>query len=303
MDWAIAEGRNGRGCVITFAAGNGNESVDEDKYAAYPKVIAVAACNDRGKKSDYSDHGRAIHCAFPSNDTTSARTPGIWTTDRRGAAGYNPGRASLGDVAGNYTSRFGGTSSACPGVAGVAALILARNPSLRWDEVKDVIRRSCDRIDAAGGRYDANGHSRKYGYGRVNAKQAVDLALPGPAEDLTSHATTRAVAIQDLATARVELEIAGAKKIRSVRIGVDIEHTWIGDLVVRVIPPRATAIVLYDREGGGTENLRRTYDEVSAPSLKMLRGKSARGRWVLEVEDREKADVGRVRRFAVELRE
>jgi subtilisin family serine protease len=300
MDWAISQGRNGKGCVIAFAAGNGDESVDEDKYASYPKVIAVAACNDRGKKSDYSDFGRAIHCAFPSNDRTSTLTPGIWTTDRMGAAGYNSGSRSLGDAAGNYTSRFGGTSSACPGVAGVVALVLARNPSLTWDQVKDVIRRACDRIDPAGGRYDANGHSRKYGYGRVNAKRAVDLALP-VAGDVTSVATTRAVPIPDLATARLELDIAGSGRIKTLKVDVDLEHTWIGDLVVRVTPPRGTAIVLHDREGGGTENLRRTYDEVTTPELKAMRGKSARGRWVLEVQDREKEDEGRVRRFAVEV--
>ena len=301
MDWAVTQGRSGKGCVITFAAGNGNESVDEDKYASYPRAIAVAACNDRGKKSEYSDHGRAIHCAFPSNDTTSARTPGIWTTDRSGRVGYNWGHPSLGDAAGDYTSRFGGTSSACPGVAGVAALVLARNPSLRWDEVKDVIRRSCDRIDPTGGRYDANGHSRKYGYGRVNAKKAVELALSAPAGDVTSHSTRRAVAIRDLQTARLELEVAGGRKIKSLRVGVDIEHTWIGDLVVRVIPPHGVPILLHDREGGGTQNLRQTYDEVSTPDLGALRGKSPRGRWGLEVEDRAKEDEGRVRRFKLEV--
>jgi len=37
----------------------------------------------------------------------------------------------LGDPAGNYTNRFGGTSSACPGAAGIVALILSVNPELR----------------------------------------------------------------------------------------------------------------------------------------------------------------------------
>ena len=82
----------------------------------------------------------------------------------------------LGDEAGDYTNSFGGTSSACPGVAGVAALILSVNRDLSWGEVRDVLKDCCDRIDEAGGDYDASGHSSLYGYGRVNAARAVALA-------------------------------------------------------------------------------------------------------------------------------
>jgi subtilisin family serine protease len=71
---------------------------------------------------------------------------------------------------------FGGTSSATPGAAGVAALVLSKNPQLRYSEVKDILKRCCDRIDAGRHQYDGNGHSRKYGFGRLNAKRAVDLA-------------------------------------------------------------------------------------------------------------------------------
>ena len=179
MDWAIEHGRGGKGCVITFAAGNGNESVDNDGYASYSKVIAVAACNDRGKRSVYSDYGDAVWCCFPSDDDCAGlRTTGIWTTDRTIGAGYNCGGPfAEADRAGSYTSTFGGTSSACPGAAGVAALVIARNPNLRWDEVKDVLRRCCDKIDRKRGRYKkSNGHSQKYGYGRLNARKAVELA-------------------------------------------------------------------------------------------------------------------------------
>jgi subtilisin family serine protease len=176
IDFATDHGRHDRGCVVCFAAGNGSESVDNDGYASYPRVIAVAACDDRGKRAPYSDFGRAIWCCFPSDRGRPSLTPGIWTTDRSGGAGYNPGRITDGDAAGNYTSTFGGTSAACPGAAGVAALVISCKPSLRWNEVRDILRNCCDRIDRTGGKYNTQGHSTHYGYGRLNARKAVELA-------------------------------------------------------------------------------------------------------------------------------
>ena len=134
LEYVTDKGRKGKGCVVTWAAGNGNESVDKDGYASSQRVMAIAACNDQSTRSVYSDYGKAIWCCFPSKDYTSTtKTRGIWTTDRSGAAGYNPGRSRLGDREGDYTSRFGGTSCSCPGVAGVAALVLATNPGLYLD--------------------------------------------------------------------------------------------------------------------------------------------------------------------------
>ena len=175
FDYAVTNGRDGKGCIVLFAAGNGNESVDNDGYASYEKVLAVAASNDRSQRSVYSDFGDAVFCSFPSNDfefpeeeRPAPLTPGIWTTDRMGSAGYS---------ADNYTNSFGGTSSACPGAAGVAALVLSLNPTLNRDEVKDVLRRSCDQIDLEGGKYDEDGHSPYYGHGRLNAEKAVRPAM------------------------------------------------------------------------------------------------------------------------------
>src|SRR5215211_1858442 len=67
LNYAVTRGRGGKGCVVLFAAGNGNESVDNDGYASYERVLAVAACNDRSVRSVYSDRGDAVFCAFPSN--------------------------------------------------------------------------------------------------------------------------------------------------------------------------------------------------------------------------------------------
>jgi hypothetical protein len=65
---------------------------------------------------------------------------------------------------------FGGTSSATPLAAGIAALVLSANPGLSSDEVRDVLRATADKI---GSGYDAQGFSQRFGYGRVNAAKAV----------------------------------------------------------------------------------------------------------------------------------
>jgi len=303
IDWAINNGRNGKGCVITWAAGNGNEPVDNDGYAAYPSVIAIAACSDRGKRSVYSDKGNALWCAFPSSDFTDPElTPGIWTTDRSGGSGYNPGAPNTnGDVAGDYTQDFGGTSSACPGAAGVAALVIARNPALRWDEVKDVLKRCCTRIDDVGNEYDGNGHSTQYGYGRLDTKKAVQLAVPPTSKYSVLHEARQDVAIQDHKTSRIRVEVGDTQALKAVKVHVDLEHTYIGDLVVRVRAPSGAAITLHNRAGGTTNNLRQTYDAVNSPGLAALAGTTQTGKWTLEVRDTATADKGKIVRFGVEL--
>ncbi|HRI59922.1 MAG TPA: S8 family serine peptidase, partial [Saprospiraceae bacterium] len=175
MDYALTKGRGGKGCVILFAAGNGNEDTKNDGYASYPGVIAVAACNDTGRRSVYSDFGEAVWVSFPSGDFgykpfqhPAPISQGLRTTDRLSKEGYDPS---------DYTNTFGGTSGACPGAAGTVALILAINPNLTQPQVKDLLRTSCQRIDTAGGEYDAQGHSIWYGYGRVDAGLAVENAL------------------------------------------------------------------------------------------------------------------------------
>lgn len=310
LEYAVTNGRGGKGCVILFAAGNGNEDVSFDGYASAPQVVAVAACNDRGKRSVYSDFGAAVWCSFPSNDFghppfshPEPLTPGIWTTDRRGPAGYNPGNSQFGDAAGNFTNSFGGTSSACPGAAGVAALILSANPELRHDEVRDILRRCCDRIDPQGGEYDAAGRSKFYGFGRVNAETAVRLARTGVGRVSVVNKLVN-VPIPDLGRAVGTLEVGEAEPVDKLVATVRLEHTYIGDLVITLVPPPGRglpSVVLHDRTGGSARNLDRQYDAVNTAQMAQFTGKRCDGTWTIRVEDKAADDAGNLIQIGLQL--
>lgn len=170
IQYARTAGRGGKGTAIVWAAGNGNESVDLDGYASNPHVLAIAACNDRQVRSWYSDMGDAIHVCAPSSGDRSAGEKAITTTDRQGASGYNDGAEG---VDADYTNSFGGTSSATPLVAGIVGLMLSANPDLTATQVRQILADTARKIDTG---YDANGHSPDYGYGLVDAYEAVRAA-------------------------------------------------------------------------------------------------------------------------------
>ena len=158
---ANSNGRGGLGCVIVFASGNGYKSC-VDFPANNPNVIAVGAFANTGIRSAYSNYGPALDIMAPSNNVGGPGA-GVRTTDRMGGPGYNST---------NYTSTFGGTSSACPVVAGVATLVLGYNASLTSSEVKNILYTTA--IDMG-----ASGYDNEYANGRVNALGALQAAGGG----------------------------------------------------------------------------------------------------------------------------
>jgi len=171
IDNCVTNGRGGLGTMIFFAAGNSSANTAGNGYVTYVNTIAVSASNDQDAFSSYSNFGAAIDFCAPSN---GGITTGIWTTDRLGSPGYSTT---------DYANNFGGTSSASPLAAGVAALVMSRNPSLTWSEVRQIMRNTADKISPASGNYAANGHSTKFGFGKVNAHQAVIAAGGGGGGD------------------------------------------------------------------------------------------------------------------------
>jgi subtilisin family serine protease len=121
--------------------------------ASNPYTVAVGASTDFGRRSDYSQYGADLDFVAPS----SGGLKDIFTTDRTGTKGDDPS---------NYSQYFGGTSAATPLASGVAALMLSRNPNLTSDQVRTILRQTCQKI---GDDPYTDGRNEHYGYGRIDA--------------------------------------------------------------------------------------------------------------------------------------
>jgi subtilisin family serine protease len=159
--------------LVFFATGN--ESASRIAFPAnMSETIAIGASTNEGKRSGYSNFGPELDFLAPS----SGGTRGIFTTDLPYPnRGFNIGRPGQGDPEGFFTNSFGGTSSATPLAAGICALLLRLKPELSVNEVRKILRQSCEKIDQATTNYDSNGFSITHGYGRINAKRTLDLVL------------------------------------------------------------------------------------------------------------------------------
>lgn len=164
------EGRGGRGIPMFFAAGNANPASNYQPrqvsdFAAHPDGICVTASNSLDVRSSYSFYGPTAFLCAPTNGD--------------GGVGITTATCDLGkdgrSVVLGYTSGFGGTSSSAPLAAGICALMLTANPNLSVGEIKNILRQSADKIGPSG-TYNSSGHSIYYGYGRINALRAVQLA-------------------------------------------------------------------------------------------------------------------------------
>lgn len=98
-------------------------------------VIHVAALASTARRSHYSNYGRGVTlCAPSSNSHAYFRLP-VRGLDITTATGEAPG----------VTPEFGGTSSATPLVAGIAALVISVNHQLTAPEVIAILKRTASK--------------------------------------------------------------------------------------------------------------------------------------------------------------
>ncbi len=135
---------------ILFVAAAGNDGTDNDTKPMYPAAIrlpnmlTVASTNDKDGRSFFSNFGKtSVHVGAPGSNVLST-------------------------VPGNKYEMESGTSMACPHVAGLAALILAEQPTLTAVQVKQIIMDTVDPIAGLQGKTVTGG--------RINAKAAIEKA-------------------------------------------------------------------------------------------------------------------------------
>ena len=130
------------------------------------------------------------------------------------------------------------------------------------------------------------------------------LALP----DVTTTTSTLTVA-----------PIAGNPTVVSVRVGLNLTHTFDSDLRITLIAPNNTQVVLSNRNGGGGQNYTGTFFDDSASTaiaagtppftgsfrpespLSAFAGGPASGTWRLQIEDLANVDVGTLLNWTLEL--
>ncbi|WP_186725513.1 S8 family serine peptidase [Planomicrobium sp. CPCC 101110] len=142
---------------VTIVAAAGNDDTSTLTYpASLPSVIGVSATNSSDRITGFSNYGSHIDLAAPGQDIYSS-------------------------VSGSSYMNMSGTSMASPVVAGVAALVLSKNPLLSPDQVENILTGSAADLGSEGWDYF-------YGYGRVDALKALKKTS-APMSDISASST------------------------------------------------------------------------------------------------------------------
>ncbi|WTY62143.1 S8 family serine peptidase [Streptomyces sp. NBC_01410] len=233
-----------------------------------PGVVTVAAMGNGNVKASYSNFGRSIiDVAAPGGDGAS----GVYST-----------------LPGGKYGTMNGTSMASPHVAGVAALLASTDPAatpadLRARLSSQATDTACPSDSRCTGTTAVNSF---FGEGQVDALKAVG-GTPPPGAYFEN---TADVAIADNSTVESPIAVTGVSgnAPATLKVGVDIKHTYRGDLVLSLAAPDGTVYTLEDfPNNDGTDNVAKTYT-VNASS------EVAAGTWKLRVSDVASQDIGKI---------
>ncbi len=160
---------HGLGAVVVFAAGNeSQDSVETRSPQNQPETIVVSAFDQNDQKTYFSSYGLKVDVAAPgggSNVPPPDSSPVRNILSLKSSV-CNPNMCPPELIVGGNYLRQAGTSMATPHVAGLAALVLAHQPTFTNEDVRHALRLSADDVGAVGRDPEA-------GFGRVNAQRAL----------------------------------------------------------------------------------------------------------------------------------
>lgn len=312
------------GTIHIWAAGNDRGTVNQDTGKAllqgHPNSISVAALGANGRFSSYSSFGAPVFVTAPSSGNVTATTQiGIMTTDRSGESfGYNGGGDPLSNS--NYTQLFGGTSSAAPLVAGVAALVKQAQPALNTRFLKHLLARHSIQVDAtdattsSDGGWKTNGAGLKfnqnYGFGLIDAGTLVTEAVKY--SGVTNLVTTTtgtvnvAAAIPDHNDSTGSngvitrtFNVTSTTPLEEVTVNLNVTHSFRGDLEGYITSPSGLKSRLFIRSGsdGSTGTLNWPF------TTNAFWGENPAGTWTIELRDTFASDTGTWNSFNVTMRQ
>lgn len=258
-----------RGTAVVVAAGNENQNVSNASPANCNNVITVAATNRAGGKASYSNYGSLVDIAAPGGETRTSTANGILST-------LNSGSKTPSSE--NYDF-YQGTSMAAPHVAGLAALMKSANSALTPAQIESAVKANARPLPGT--------CSGGCGAGLADAAKTVQAVKGGSTAGTTFSATT-AVAIPDNGSAiESPISVTGrsGNAPSALQVGVDITHTYRGDLVIDLVAPDGSAYRLKSAASDSADDVKTTYT-VNAS------GESANGTWKLRVQDTSAQDSG-----------
>jgi kexin len=313
IETGVTTGRNGKGVIYTWAAGNGApvDRSDYDGQANHPMVFAIGALNAQGQRASYSEPGANLLVSTFGGEFCDSLA--LTTTDVTGRRGFNSGNTP-GELIGlrNYTQCMNGSSAATPLAAGVAALLLEVNPQLSWRDVRAILASSARKTDPTHPDWRTNGAglsiNHDYGFGVIDALAAVRTALTWPllrpAKRYTAHATAQlpaAIADAGVPTlAALTISNSGLQGIEFVELHVTSDHTDIGDLEITLTSPQGTISTVstprscLDEYTGQVVTCGAQLASGFRFGIVRLLGESPDGTWTLAVRDTKAGDTGRL---------
>lgn len=263
-----------RGTTVVVAAGNESDNVANHSPGNCNNVISVAATNRTGAKASYSNYGSLVDISAPGGQTSTGTANGILST-------LNSGTKTPSSESYAY---YQGTSMATPHIAGLVALVKSANSALTPAQIETAIKNNARALPGA--------CSGGCGAGLADAARTVQaVSGSGGSTGGTTFTNTTAVPIPDNGSA-IESSIAVSGRSgnapTALKVGVDITHTYRGDLVIDLLAPDGTAYRLKAASSSDSaDNVSTTYS-VNASA------ETADGTWKLRVQDTAAQDTGKL---------